>query len=76
MVVNSISNEDFKHRRINTLVVNVGHVISYINAMGNKDKKSEFVEMTETNKEYIIGHLDHIKNDLLDRIKMEDVSKE
>ena len=67
MVVNSISNEDFKHRRINTLVVNVGHVISYINAMCNKDKKSEFVEMTETNKEYIIGHLDHIKNDLLDR---------
>ena len=80
MIVNSISDEDFTHHRINTLAVNVSHVIGYIKALVTRDRRSAAeiypIEITETNKEYIIGHLEHIKKDLLERIKLEDTIEE
>ena len=50
------------------LSISVSHVIRYINAMVPKDKKTMQdaypVEMTETEKTYIVAHLEAIKEEI------------
>ena len=48
--------------------IRISHVIRYINAMVPKDKKTMQdaypVEMTETEKTYIVAHLEEIKEEI------------
>jgi len=48
--------------------IRISHVIRYINSMVTKDKKtlqdSYPVEMSQNQKDYIIKHLETIKNDI------------
>ena len=54
-----------------SLSIRLSHVVRYINAMVPKDKKtiSEIypVEMSETQKDYIINHLQYIYDNLVKR---------
>ena len=68
----SISREDIQNRHIKTLSISVTHVIGYIDAMFDKLKRGEIVEMTESRREYLKSHLNYINDDLLGRIKNKD----
>ena len=70
--LSSISMDDIVNRHIKTLSISVTHVIGYIDAMFDKLKRGEIVEMTESRREYIKSHLNYINDDLLGRIKNED----
>ena len=70
--LSSISREDIQNRHIKTLSISVTHVIGYIDAMFDKLKRGEIVEMTENRREYLKSHLNYINDDLLGRIKNED----
>ena len=67
----STSNEDIYNNHVKTLSISVKHVMGYIEAMVPKDKKtiSEIypVEMSETQKDYIINHLQYIYDNLVKR---------
>ena len=67
----SISNEDINNNHVKILSTRVGHLINYVNVMVTKDKKSGSeiypIEMTKFHKDFIINHLQYIKNDLLER---------
>ena len=67
----SISNEDINNNHVKILSTRVGHLINYVNVMVTKDKKSGReiypIEMTKFHKDFIINHLQYIKNDLLER---------
>ena len=71
MVINSISNEDIRNNHVKTLSMMVQHVMFYINAMIPKDKRTVSdiypAEMTKIHKDYIIGHLQYIYDDLVER---------
>ena len=67
-----ISRDDIYNRHIKTLSISVIHVIGYLDAMFDKLKKGEIVEMTENRREYLKNHLNYINDDLLGRIKDED----
>ena len=71
-VLSSISNEDIRNRHIKTLSMSVTHVIMYIDAMFDKFKKGDIVEMTQKRREYLKSHLNYINDNLLGRIKEED----
>jgi len=71
-VLSSISNEDIRNRHIKTLSMSVTHVIKYIDAMFDKLKKGDIVEMTQKRREYLKSHLNYINDNLLGRIKEED----
>ena len=71
-VLSSISNEDIRNRHIKTLSMSVTHVIKYIDAMFDKFKKGDIVEMTQKRREYLKSHLNYINDNLLGRIKEED----
>ena len=70
--LSSINNEDIHNRHIKTLSISVTHVIGYIDAMFDKLKKGDIVEMTENRREYLKSHLNYINDDLLGRIKNKD----
>ena len=67
----SISNEDINNNHVKTLSINVSHVIRYVEAMIPKDKKTIAdiypVEMHETQKDYIVNHLQYIYDNLMKR---------
>ena len=71
-ILSSISNEDIRNRHIKTLSMSVTHVIKYIDAMFDKLKKGDIVEMTQKRREYLKSHLNYINDNLLGRIKEED----
>ena len=71
-ILSSISNEDIRNRHIKTLSMSVTHVIMYIDAMFDKFKKGDIVEITQKRREYLKSHLNYINDDLLGRIKEED----
>ena len=71
-VLSSISNEDIRNRHIKTLSMSVTHVIMYIDAMFDKFKKGDIVEMTQKRREYLKSHLNYINDNLLGRIKDKD----
>ena len=73
-ILSSISNEDIRNRHIKTLSMSVTHVIKYIDAMFDKLKKGDIVEMTQKRREYLKSHLNYINDNLLGRIKEEDDS--
>ena len=75
-ILSSISNEDIRNRHIKTLSMSVTHVIKYIDAMFDKIKKGDIVEMTENHREYLKSHLNYINDNLLGRIKEEDDNPE
>ena len=54
------------------LPLRVKHLIRYMNSIVPKDKKTMAdkypVEMTETDKDYITAHLQHIHNNLVEMI--------
>ena len=68
----SISREDTENLRLETLSINVVHIIMYIDGMFFKNKKDQTVEMTANHREYIKSHLNYINDGLLERIKNKD----
>ena len=68
----SISREDTDHLRLETLSINVVHIIGYIDGMFSKIKKGQIIEMTANHREYIKSHLNYINDELLGRIKNKD----
>ena len=68
----SISRRDIENQHLETLSINVVHIIGYIDGMFSKIKKGQIVEMTANHREYIKSHLNYINDELLGRIKNKD----
>ena len=68
----SISRRDIENKHLETLSINVVHIIGYIDGMFFKNKKDQTVEMTANHREYIKSHLNYINDELLGRIKNKD----
>ena len=68
----SISRRDIENKHLETLSINVVHIIGYIDGMFSKIKKGQIVEMTANHREYIKSHLNYINDGLLGTIKNKD----
>ena len=68
----SISRRDIENQHLETLSINVVHIIGYIDGMFSKIKKGQIVEMTANHREYIKSHLNYINDGLLGTIKNKD----
>jgi hypothetical protein len=69
----SISNEYIHKNNIKSLSINVRHLIYYIEAMIRKDRRTMSdiypIEMTEAQKDYIMGYLQKFYDDLTTETK-------
>ena len=69
----SISNEYIHKNNIKSLSINVRHLIYYIEAMIRKDRRTMSdiypIEMTEAQKDYIMGYLQNFYDDLTTETK-------
>ena len=69
----SISNEYIHKNNIKSLSINVRHLIYYIEAMIRKDRRTMSdiypIEMTEAQKDYIMGYLQKLYDDLTTETK-------
>ena len=68
----SISRRDIENQHLETLSINVVHIIGYIDGMFSKIKKGQIVEMTVNHRDHIKSHLSYINDELLGRIKNKD----
>ena len=68
----SISRRDIENQHLETLSINVVHIIGYIDGMFSKIKKGQIVEMTVNHRDHIKSHLNYINDELLGRIKNKD----
>jgi hypothetical protein len=69
----SISNEYIHKNNIKSLSINVRHLIYYIESMIRKDRRTMSdiypIEMTEAQKDYIMGYLQKFYDDLTTETK-------